>query len=199
VRVRDRVAVRVVRRKAEGPVDPGFELLGDHVLEAVSLVVDVVDVQAQGLRQVQLEQAVVPDYLECDPLARRTQARAAVFLVLEQIERRQLLHHRGRGRGRDRQVLRERADRDAPLARLQLVHALQVVLNRVGEWRLPHPYQGNVVRPWPSAWDTAPTPTTPSWSGRSSQERTTRMGASSSRSRPTSRPSTSGRWTRGSR
>ena len=63
--------MRVVRREAERPVDPRLELLRDDVLEPVGLVVDVVDVQAERLREVQLEQAVVADHLERDALARR--------------------------------------------------------------------------------------------------------------------------------
>ena len=49
--------MRVVRREAERAVDPRLELLGDHVLEAVGLVVDVVDVDAERLGEVELEQA----------------------------------------------------------------------------------------------------------------------------------------------
>ena len=62
--------MRVVRRVAERAVDPLLELLRDHVLEPVGLVVDVVDVEAERLRQVELEQPVVADHLERDPLAR---------------------------------------------------------------------------------------------------------------------------------
>ena len=39
--------MRVVRRVAERAVDPRLELFGEHVLEAVGLGVDVVDVQAE--------------------------------------------------------------------------------------------------------------------------------------------------------
>ena len=69
VRVRDRVAVRVVRREAERLVDPRLELLRDRVLEPVGLVVHVVDVDPERLREVELEQPVVADHLERDPLA----------------------------------------------------------------------------------------------------------------------------------
>src|SRR5205085_10901451 len=79
--VRDRVAVRIVRRVAEHPVDPAFELLGQRELEAIGLVVNVVDVQAERLREVELEQAVVSDHLERDTLARVGQLDAAVALV----------------------------------------------------------------------------------------------------------------------
>ena len=63
--------MRVVRREAERAVDARFELLRDHVLEPVGLVVDIVDVHAERLREVQLEQAVVADHLERDALAVR--------------------------------------------------------------------------------------------------------------------------------
>src|SRR5439155_515300 len=65
----------------------------------------------------------------------------------------------GRRRRRHRLVLGECADRHAPLARLQLVDALQVVLNRLGECRSCHGTRVTWPR-WRSAWDTAPTPTT---------------------------------------
>ena len=51
VRVRDRVAVRIVRREAERAVDPRLELLRDHVLEPVGLVVDVVDARRRASRR----------------------------------------------------------------------------------------------------------------------------------------------------
>ena len=61
------------------------------------------------------------------------QPRAAVGLVLEQSERGELLHHRRRRRRRHRLVLRERADRHAAVLGLELVDALQVVLDRLAE------------------------------------------------------------------
>src|SRR4051794_6848553 len=108
--VRDRVAVGVVRRIPERLVDPLLELLADHVLEPVGLVVDGVDVQAERLREVELEQPVVADHLERDLFAVARQVEAAVRLVLEQLERRELLDHRARRGGRD--VLRARQRRD---------------------------------------------------------------------------------------
>jgi len=90
--------VRVVRREAERTVDARLELLRDHVLEPVGLVVHVVDVEPEGLGEVELDQAVVADHLERDLLARRRQPGAAVGLVLDQPERSELLDHRRRGR-----------------------------------------------------------------------------------------------------
>jgi hypothetical protein len=86
--------MRIVRREAERAVDPRLELLGDHMLEPVGLVVDVVDVETKGLCEVELEQAMVADHLDCDALAGARQSCAPVRLVLEQAERRELLHHR---------------------------------------------------------------------------------------------------------
>ena len=71
VRVRDRVAVRIVGREAERPVDPRLELLRERVLEPVGLVVDVVDADPERLGEVELEQPVVADHLERHLLAVR--------------------------------------------------------------------------------------------------------------------------------
>ena len=74
-RGRDRVAVRVVRRVAELRGDQLLELLGEHVLEHLGLVVHAVPRHAERLGQVELEQAVVADDLERDARARRRSAR----------------------------------------------------------------------------------------------------------------------------
>src|SRR5581483_3645533 len=149
VGVRDRVAVRVVGGEAERAVDPRLELLRDHVLEPVGLGVDRVDVQAQRLRQVELEQAVVADHLHGDALARLRQPRAAVRHVLEQAERRELLHHRRRRRRRDPLVAGDGRDRDSPARVLQLVDHLQVVLDRLRQGRLRHPPSLVTLLAWP--------------------------------------------------
>ncbi len=91
--------MRVVRREAERLVDARFELLGDHVLQEVGLVVHLVDVDAQRLRQVELEQAVVACDLEGHLLSLRGQGDAPIRSVGRESENRQLLDH-GRGRGR---------------------------------------------------------------------------------------------------
>jgi 1,4-dihydroxy-6-naphthoate synthase len=145
VGVGNRVAVRVVRRKAERPVDPRFELLRDHVLEAVGLVVDRVDVQPERLGEVELEQAVMADHLERDSLAVGCQTGAPVPLVLEELQRGELLDHCRRRRGRHRLILCDRTDRHTPVLGLELVDALQVVLDRLGETGLAHREQGNVA------------------------------------------------------
>ena len=91
--------MRVVRREAERAIDPRLELFGDHVLEPVGLVVHGVEVQAERLREIELEQPVMADHFERDPLARLGELRAAIRLVLEQFKRGQLLHHRRGGCG----------------------------------------------------------------------------------------------------
>ncbi len=63
---------------AERFVDARLELLADRVLEPVGLVVDVLDVDAERLGEVELEQAVVADHLECDALTRRRERDPAV-------------------------------------------------------------------------------------------------------------------------
>ena len=67
--------MRVVRRESERAVDARLELFGDDVLEPVRFVVDVVDVHAERLREIQLEQPVVADHLERDALARLREMR----------------------------------------------------------------------------------------------------------------------------
>jgi hypothetical protein len=92
--------VRIVRWKTERPVDLRLQLFGDHVFQALRLDVDVVDGQAQRLREVQLEQPMMPDHLERDLLARKRQIDPAIRLVHGEFERGELLHHRaGRSRG----------------------------------------------------------------------------------------------------
>jgi hypothetical protein len=66
------------------------------VLEPVGLIVHVVDVEAERLGEVELEQSVVADHLDGDALAGAREPCAAVRLVLEQAERSELLHHRRR-------------------------------------------------------------------------------------------------------
>jgi len=138
LRIRDRVSVRVVRREAERLVDPFLQLLGEHVLESFGLVVDLVHVDAERLRQVELEQPVVSNDLERNPFSRVRQGDTAIGLVHGEIERRELFDHRaGRGR-RDALALRQRGDRDATAVSAELVDLAQVVLDRVRQRRLSH-------------------------------------------------------------
>src|SRR5581483_9162670 len=128
-------------REAERAVDARLELLGDDVLEPIGLFVHVVDVHAERLREIELEQAVVPDDLERDALARRRERDAAVRLVLCEAERGELLHHRARRRRRYLLRTGERADGDAVARLRELVDLAEVVLNRLGQRLLRHSYR----------------------------------------------------------
>jgi len=63
--VRDRVAVRVMGREAELGVDLRLQLLRECVLEQLRLRVHLVEREPEAVHQVQLEQAVVAEHLEC--------------------------------------------------------------------------------------------------------------------------------------
>src|SRR5689334_14463026 len=94
--IRNRIAVRIVRREAERAVDPRLQLLREDMFEPVGLVVDVVDVDTERLGEIELEEPVVADHLERDALAGGRQRAAAVRRVLGEAERGELLHHRRR-------------------------------------------------------------------------------------------------------
>lgn len=135
----------VVGRMPERAVDALLQLLGDDVLEPVGLGVDVVDRETERVGEVELEQPVVPDHLERDALARLGQAGPPVGLVLEQVEDGELLdHRRGRGRG-DPLAAGEGRDGGAAARLLQLVDALQVVLDRPGERCVAHRDESTAV------------------------------------------------------
>ena len=91
VGVRDRIAVRIVRREAERPVDARLELLRQRVLEPVGLGVHLVEAQAERLARycsssrwwrITSSAARSPARRELDP---------AVRLVLDEPERGELL------------------------------------------------------------------------------------------------------------
>ena len=58
--------MRVVRRVAELGGDQLLELLGEHVLEHLGLLVHAVPRHAEALDEVQLEQPVMAHHLERD-------------------------------------------------------------------------------------------------------------------------------------
>ena len=137
--VRDRVAVRVVRRVAELLVDARLELLRENVLEPVGLVVHRVDRNAERLGEVLLEQPVVADDLERD-LRRRpresstpwygecsTRPSAASFFSIDVADE-----------GATPMPARDRGRRRARPLGLELVDLLQVVLDRRRELRFRH-------------------------------------------------------------
>ena len=126
--------MRIVGREAERLVDPRLELLGERVLQPVGLVVHLVDVDPERLREIQLEKAVVADHLEGDLLPGRGQRDAPVGRVRNETQRRELLHHRARRGGRHAHLAREGGRGDAAARRAELVDLAQVVLDRVAEW-----------------------------------------------------------------
>ena len=93
----------------------------------------LVEAEPERLSEVELEQPVVPDHLERDPLARRRERHAAVGRVLGELERGELLHHRARrGRGHV-QPLRERGDRHTLPLLSEQIDGAQVVLDCLGQ------------------------------------------------------------------
>jgi len=130
--------VRIVRRVAERTVDLRLQLFGDHVLEPLRLVVDVVHVQAERLCEIELQQAVMADDFDRDLLARARERDASIRLVHGEVERRQFLDHRARGSRRHALLFRECGHGDAAAVRAKLVDLPQVVLDRLGEGRLRH-------------------------------------------------------------
>ncbi len=122
--------MRVVRRVAELRGDQLLELLREDVLEHLGLRVDAIPRHAEGLDQVQLEQAVVAHHLERDPAALLGQRHAAVRAVLDEPELAEPLDHPGRRGGGHAEPFGERvrADRVA-VAALERVDRLRVVLN----------------------------------------------------------------------
>src|SRR5215210_597205 len=103
------------------------------MLEPVGLVVDRVEAELERSRQVELEQAVMTEHLERDPLAAPREAHPSVRLVVDEAARRELLHHRGRGGRADPHLPRQRRRLDARPPGLELVDLPQVVLERVAD------------------------------------------------------------------
>ena len=98
--VRNRVAVRVVRREAELLVDLRLELLGQRVLEELRLGVHLVEREPEPIDEVALEQAVVPQDLERAAPSLVGERDAAVREPLDQAELVEPLRHRRRRRAR---------------------------------------------------------------------------------------------------
>ncbi len=100
--------MRVVRWKSERLVDALLELFRQRVLEPFRLAVHLFHVDAERLREVELEQPVVPDDFQRHFLAGACERDSAVGLVHCELERSELFHHRaGRG-GRDALPLGQR-------------------------------------------------------------------------------------------
>jgi hypothetical protein len=116
--------------------DQRLELLGDVVLEHLRLLVDTVARHPQRLREVGLDQPVVADHLQRHLLAGGGEADTLVGHVVDQAQPRQAFQHRGRGRRRHLQALRDLAVEDEPVALARdRVDRLRVVLDRFGAGR----------------------------------------------------------------
>ena len=90
--------MRVDRRVAELRRDELLELLRERVLEHLGLGVHLVPGHAEALDEEQLDEPVVADHLERDAPAALGEPHAAVALVLDEPERRELAQHpRDRG------------------------------------------------------------------------------------------------------
>src|SRR2546421_10034259 len=127
---RDRVAVRVARGVAELGGDQLLELLGQHVLEDLRLVVTGVPRDAERLREVELEQAVMPEHFEGElgPLLR--ELHAPVRDVAREAELVEALDHRRGGGGRHMEPLGNRVVRYGTLVLArERVDRLRVVLD----------------------------------------------------------------------
>ena len=99
------------------------------MLEHLRLRVDPVPWHAENISEEELDEAVMADDLEGDPLALGGQARAVVGLVLDDALVCQPLQHPGRRGGRDAEPAGDRLRPHGGLApRLQLVERLGVVL-----------------------------------------------------------------------
>src|SRR5215211_1805115 len=103
-----------VGRKAERGVDLRLEAVREMMLEPLGLLVDLVPAEAQRLGEVELEQAVMANDLESDPLARGGQRRTAIRLVCHEPQAGELLEHSRRGRRRDVELGGERRRGDPP-------------------------------------------------------------------------------------
>src|SRR5262249_17857308 len=96
--VRDRIAVRVVRRVPEVLVDPRLELRREGVLEQLRLRVHLVERKTEPVDEVSFEQAVVPNDLERALPASLRERDAAIREPLDEPELVEALRHRRRRR-----------------------------------------------------------------------------------------------------
>src|SRR6202171_4500328 len=130
---RDGVAVRGALPAAEQSEDPLLHPFGNHMLEALRLVVDLVPAVAEDLDEEHLQEAVVPDELERHLAALTRELLAPVAVVLDETlgsESRDHLADAGRG---DAQALGELAGRNRGLIPVQLVEGFEVILLGSGE------------------------------------------------------------------
>ena len=100
------------------------------MLEHLGLGVHLVPGHAEALDEEQLDEPVVPDHLERDAPPALGEADAAVALVLDEAERRELAQHPRDGGGADLEQRCEVGGRCGAVAGLERVDRLRVVLHR---------------------------------------------------------------------
>ena len=122
--------MRVDGRVAELGGDQLLELLRQRVLEDLRLGVHLVPRHPEVLDEEQLEQPVVADHLERDMAAAFGETDAAVALVLDETEGRELTEHPRDRAGADVEQRREIVRRGRAVALLERVDRLRVVLDR---------------------------------------------------------------------
>src|SRR5437868_9824639 len=98
------------------------------MLEALRLVVDLVPAVAENAHEKNLQQAVVPDQLQSDLAAVRSELLAAISVVLDQALRRQPGDHLADAWRRDAEALCEVARRDRAAVAAQQVEGFEVIL-----------------------------------------------------------------------
>ena len=123
--------MRIVGWKSERLVDALLQLFRECVLEPFRFAVHFLYVDAECLREIELEQPVVPDDLESHLLAGVRECNPAIGLVDCELERCELLHHRAGRRRRDALPLGQCRHGNATAVCAELVDLAQVVLNRV--------------------------------------------------------------------
>ena len=121
----------VGRGLAETSGDQPLEVLGEHVLEDLGLLVDPIPRHPELLREKQLQQPVMAQNLERHAPALRRETDAAIALVLHESQFGELADHRRDRSRRDAEPLGELGRRDGgPAARLERVDRLRVILDR---------------------------------------------------------------------
>ena len=103
------------------------------MLEHLGLGVHLVPGHAEALDEEQLDEPVVADHLEGDAPAVLGEPHAAVALVLDEAERRELAQHPRDRRGADLEQRGEVGRRGRAVAGLERVDRLRVVLHRGGQ------------------------------------------------------------------
>ena len=131
----NRIAVRVDGRIAELPGDQLLELLRKCVFEHLGLRMHLVPGHAEVLHEERLEQPVMTDHLECDATTLVGESCAAIALVLDEAEARQLPQHPRNRAWADREERREVVRRRGAVLRLECVDGLRVVLDSDGQGR----------------------------------------------------------------